>query len=402
MPGHSYSHTNTQQNSIETGACEQSAANNYAGVGNAELAGQLLEFQSADDMAHDGWGSAMAESAEELLLEELVGDDFAAGLDFVVDGFLGASLSLTQLLPDITTADPAMGQTLDALFKGGDEVFGDVDFLIEELRASATFEGDEVVVDQSLLAELDEVLSLIEEYTDVIELAVERWSFVLGLPDLQQLQTTMLLVAGVNALMIKRGEGLIAELTSLQEQLKLHERELSEAFLKVGADFILFGAGVGLAAAAPAAPVALGVGVGVALSGIAASLLIEGSLSNFGKLKATISGTTLTTSATGMLKKFPAATSGLKALGPALNLISLALDTMEASEERTAIADIKARMEGLQPDVDTFLTELPQLESGLSAMLSSFAHLQEELSTWADRVDVIDQELAASLPQFAG
>ena len=398
MPGYSYSHTNTQQSSVETGAAEQSSANAFAGVGNAELAGQLPGFQGADDMAYDGWGTAMAASAGELLLEELVGDDFAAGLDFVVDGFLGATLSLTQLLPDITAADPAMGQTLDALVKGGDEVFGDVDILVEELRDSATFEGDELVVDQGLIAELDEVLSLIEEYTHVIELAVERWTFVLSLPDLQMMQAAMVGVAAVNTKMIAHGEGLIAELTSLEAHLQLHQEELAEAEMKMGVDTGMIIAGVALALAPLSAPVALAAGVGLALTGLAASLAIEGELSDFGQMKGTVMASKLTDDAVAVLSSQP--TRGIKGLGPALNVVSLALDTMEASDERTAIADIKSRMESLQPSVDAFVSVWPELTAGLSSVLNSFNQLKEGLSTWADRVDVIDQELAVSLPQL--
>ena len=400
VPGYAYCHTNTQQSSLDTGASEQSTANDYAGVGNAELAGQLSEFQCAGDMAHDGWGTAMAASTEEFFLEELVGDDFAAGLDFVVDGFHSASGSLTQLLPDIATADPAMGQTLDSLIKGGEEVFGDVDFLIEEIRDSASFEGDRVVIDQTLLAELDHTLSLIEEYTYVIGLAEERWTFVLSLPDLQMMQAAMLGVAVVNALMIQHGERLIAELTSLQEQLNMHQRELAEAEMKMGVDTGLIIGSVALALTPLSAPVALAAGVGLALTGLAASLAIEGGLSNFGVMKGTVMASKLGDDAAALAAAQP--TAGLKGLGPALNVISLALDTMEASEEYTAISDIKSRMESIQPAADAFIAEWPKLETSLTSVLSSFVQLKEELSSWADRVDVIDQELAVTLPQFTG
>jgi len=393
MSGHSYqsSHQDLDLETTYDSAPEQASAD----IGNAARVDGMSHSEGSEEAGHDEWGTALAESASDLALEVLIGEATATQIDLVVDDYWDARCGIDPILGQIQAADATAAALIEGLVVESEGLLGDLESALADVRATATLDGEVVSIDEDALADAIHTLDLLDQHGYALTLHAERWAYVLSLPDLQLLQGLMLLAAGLVGAQLKVGEQLVGELMALQQLLADHSVELAEAEAKVGVDVGLVIGSVAIALSPLTGVAAAGAGLALMLGGIGASLYIEGGLSSFGELKSLVTGTKLLNDTTKVVEYSPGLQTGLKGLGPALNVVSLALDGMEVSEERTAIANIVARMQQIEPTVEQFLQAWPELERSLIGIASDFGRLQQGLEEWADRVDAIDAELAA-------
>ncbi len=374
------------QANVQSNTSSDSAASASQGQSNDFLQQQL-----------DG---ACSEDSREATVEEVLGagfDDMAADTS---DRFWGAVAGLDAMLADIRVQDGTDADLITDLSADGGVLLDDVPVLVDDLLESSCVEGDVVDYDTTLYDDVYDTLDDIELHIDVLDIEGEKWSMVLGLPSLQTFKDMVEVWVKLLASWDARAQEVVKTVQELQELYDAHRAEFDQACMKVGVDTALIAAGVA-SAALLTGPAALAAGIVLTLSGVTASLVIEGNLSDWGKAKTAMNGANLSAKSLelkGLVGELP---SGLKGLGPALNAISLVLDGSEAASEHGLAQQMKDKLEAILAESDDLLAAWPAVVVNLDSSAKQLAAIEHALSAELPSVESLDLEIDGLLAELA-
>ncbi len=374
------------QANVQSNTSSDSAASASQGQSNDFLQQQL-----------DG---ACSEDSREATVEEVLGagfDDMAADTS---DRFWGAVAGLDAMLADIRVQDGTDADLITDLSADGGVLLDDVPVLVDDLLESSCVEGGVVDYDTTLYDDVYDTLDDIELHIDVLDIEGEKWSMVLGLPSLQTFKDMVEVWVKLLASWDARAQEVVKTVQELQELYDAHRAEFDQACMKVGVDTALIAAGVA-SAALLTGPAALAAGIVLTLSGVTASLVIEGNLSDWGKAKTAMNGANLSAKSLelkGLVGELP---SGLKGLGPALNAISLVLDGSEAASEHGLAQQMKDKLEAILAESDDLLAAWPAVVVNLDSSAKQLAAIEHALSAELPSVESLDREIDGLLAELA-
>lgn len=374
------------QANVQSNTSSDSAASASQGQSNDFLQQQL-----------DG---ACSEDSREATVEEVLGagfDDMAADTS---DRFWGAVAGLDAMLADIRVQDGTDADLITDLSADGGVLLDDVPVLVDDLLESSCVEGGVVDYDTTLYDDVYDTLDDIELHIGVLDIEGEKWSMVLGLPSLQTFKDMVEVWVKLLASWDARAQEVVKTVQELQELYDAHRAEFDQACMKVGVDTALIAAGVA-SAALLTGPAALAAGIVLTLSGVTASLVIEGNLSDWGKAKTAMNGANLSAKSLelkGLVGELP---SGLKGLGPALNAISLVLDGSEAASEHGLAQQMKDKLEAILAESDDLLAAWPAVVVNLDSSAKQLAAIEHALSAELPSVESLDREIDGLLAELA-